>query len=562
MTLTHTAPPRRLAAVLCLLLLVARGTAADPIRAEARLRQPPVAGGEAVIEFRFVLEPGVHVYAEESHFFQFQENDSRGLGGQATVERPPTRQIPDLLAAEPGALARVFAGEASVLVRRPVTAASGQAWAWSGSLQYQGCTETTCFPPAEVRFAFAGTIDGPPAVAPAVATGKPLWGGRSLLWGTLAAFLAGMALSFTPCVYPMIGITVAVIGGRGAGRRRTLWLTFLYVLGLSLVYALAGVAVALLGSRAAAFLRSAWVLWPIGALFLLMGLSMFDLFTLQTPGSLAARLQSIGGQGRAAGAFLMGALSAFVVGPCVTAPLLSLVTFVATSGRVVVGFLYFFALAWGMGLLLFVAGSASSLLPRAGAWMTRVKHVLGVVLVWGAFYFTRPLVGETVFLVATLVCFAAGTAFAGLLQVPEHGRGNLARGALRLAAGLLILALGATHWVSTLRDTGPRDARAAAAAGTIDLAAELAKGKPVLLDFTAPWCAICKEIERDVIARPEIQARLRDFTFVRVDFDSNPELVRRFALLGPPAFVFLDATGRPEGPAIVTGEALRDRLLP
>jgi thiol:disulfide interchange protein DsbD len=554
-------PSTRLGVLFAALAVALSAVRAEPIRLEVDLIQPARPGGTVVVEFRFLLEPGVHVYAAESHFFRLEDRRSEGLGAPS-LALPETIEVPDLLSEEPGAVVRVFKGDARIRVTRPVTGRAGGRWHWDGALHYQGCTDTSCFPPAEAPFAFAGVIgdNAQGTVAPdADASGAGTWAGRGLFWGTLAAFLAGVALSLTPCVYPMIGITVAVIGGRGMRRGRTLWLTFLYVLGLSLVYALAGVGVALAGSGLAAFLRSAWVLAPIGVIFLLLGLSMFDLFALQTPGSWAARLQALGHGGGPVSVFIMGALSAFVVGPCVTGPLISLVAFVAATGRAAVGFLYFFALAWGMGLLLFLAGGASSLLPRAGAWMERVKHVLGVVLIWGAAYFTRPLIGERVFFAAGFVCLAAGVAFAGLLTVPRRGAGRLGPAVARLALGLLLLTSGSVWWLTAARVPGA--AAGDVAPGRIDLAAELAFGKPVLLDFTAPWCAICKEIERDVLARPEIQARLQAFRFVKVDYDSNRDLARRFELLGPPAFVFLRTDGGLDGPIVITGEDLRRRLL-
>lgn len=537
-----------------------------PIVVEARLKQAPTATQPLIVEFAFKIAAGVHVYATADHFLKLEDKSVSGLG-PATITMPAIQTIPDLLADEPGAKTQVMTGEPVIVVTRPATAPAGGPWKWEGSLGYQGCTEKSCFPPAAAPCSFSGTVGSgtavtatpAPTVAPGAMSGE--WGNRGLWLGVLAAFVAGLALSLTPCVYPMIGITVAVIGGRGASRGRTLYLTFLYVLGLALVYAVLGIVVAKLGSGAAAFLRSAWILVPVGVLFLAMGLSMFDLFTLATPSGLASRLQQVGKQDSALGVLVMGALSAFVVGPCVTGPLIGLITFVATTGDVVTGFLYFFALAWGMGAILFVAGSAAGLLPRAGGWMAAVKHAMGMVLIWAAFYFTRPLTGEVVFLAASLTCLAVGLSVIDWLRLPGEAETGVWGARLRFAVAVVVLA-GASAYVVGDLYRGAADVQpGTTAGGRVDLAAELAHGQPVLLEFSAPWCAICKELERTVLAEPAVKARLGAFRVVRVNYDDNPELAQRFGIIGPPAFVFLDAQGRGAGDVIVTGEALRARLL-
>jgi len=549
------------------LILCAAATAfgSEPISVLPALKEMPDNGAQLRIDFHFTIADGVHVYTDPAHSFKIEDRTSQGLGRPAVV-LPPLTTIRDIGSDDPQATVQVMTGNATVTVRLPSVGKPGEPWKWEGVLHYQGCTDKMCYPPQAVPFTFAGKIGGPagaaaPAAAAPVAGFSPAssgsWAGGGLLWGVLAAFVAGLALSLTPCVYPMIGITVAVIGGRNASRGRTLWLTFLYVLGLSLVYALVGVLVALLGNKAAMFFRSAWVLLPVGIVFLLFGLSMFDIFTLQTPAGMATRLQAVGKQGSAPGVFVMGALSAFVVGPCVSAPLLSLLTFVASTGRPLVGFLYFLALAWGMCVILFVAGSAAGLLPKAGAWMETVKHVMGMVLVWGAFYFTRPVIGETAFWVACVTCVGAGLGVVGWFKLPDPAAPRKYWSWCRLALATVILAAAALLVTTRFRGEG------APSAGSlrVNLEAELAKGRPVILDFQAPWCTNCKEIRREVLSKPDVQQRLASFNLVPVDYDHNPELVQQFGVIGPPAFIFLDAAGKPTGPVIVTGDDLRQRLL-
>jgi len=554
------------------------------ITTEITLSQTPTE--QCGLELRIVMRipEGLHVYRDR--LFEVQVSDSQNLGPME-IELPGTKKIPDAFADDPSAATEVFAGDAVIIARWQPHGRDGEPWAFQGALRYQGCSETNCFPPQEVPFSFAGIVgqsgDPGPAAEPPVlaapdrvrdqsataatpsksngsttAADKTGWATKGLWWGMFAAFVAGLLLSLTPCVYPMVGITVAVIGGRQATRGQRVGYTFLYVLGMSLVYALLGVMVALFGSPAAAFLRSAWVLIPVSLIFLLLGLSMFDVFTLQTPSALANKLQGVGRNGGALDVFIMGAVSAFVVGPCVTGPLLALITFVATTGRMLTGFLYFFALAWGMGMILFVAGAASGMLPRAGSWMQDVKHVLGVILVWAAFYFSRPIVGEPAFWAATLTAGVLVVSLLGWLHLPEPGSGW--RGSARLTAGVLIVFLLAFgfHWHWT-REIGA-DGSHATVNAPLDLDAELDRGKPVILDFWAEWCANCKKIEKNDLSDLMVQQQLERYNVVRVDYDRNTALVKRFGVIGPPAFIFLDRKGNPTGPTIVTGPELRRRL--
>ncbi|OVE82131.1 hypothetical protein BVY04_01730 [bacterium M21] len=539
-------------ALLCMIVMLPFSGYAQftsPIKVEL-VNQTSSSSEKAELEFVFEAPENVHIYSTEDKFLKLVTEESVGLG-TADLILPKLKPFKNF----DGAMLDVIEHDETVVVHIPFTGQAGEGWSFKGYLQYQGCSDTTCFPPSRKAVNLNGTIPssmaGTPQVAQAaIAPPSVPPASKGLLLMLLGAFGAGLLLSLTPCVYPMIGITVAVIGGKDATKRQTILRTFAYVLGLSLVYAIIGVIVASVGSAAAAFFRSTWVLVPIGAIFVFLGLSMFDVFMLQTPSFISSRASRFKANG-VAGSFLVGAVSAFVVGPCVSGPVLGLISYVATTGNRLAGFALFFALAWGMGLILFVAGTASTALPKSGEWMEKVKHLLGVVLIWAAFYFTRPLTGEGVFVAANIVAVALALQALGLLRFPEYTDRLKQTG--RFALGVAILGISSYVFLPSAAKPERKD--------TIVLSEELASEKPVLLDFSASWCSICKEIERTTLKEPEVMKALEEYNFVKVDYDSNPDLVKQFGIIGPPAFIFVDKDGSINGEIAVTGETLKKRLV-
>ncbi len=497
------------------------------------------------------IPDGIHVYATKDMFLDLVVDKSENLAKPELI-LPPTKPYKNF----DGSMLDVFSGSSRLIARFNYNDQPGALYAVSGYFQYQGCSDSICYPPKKVPFSFEGTV--PASVQSTGVANEASTPYASLLWGILGAFFAGVLLSLTPCVYPMIGVTIAVIGAKQASRGQTFFLTFLYILGLSLVYSIVGVIVATIGSTAASFFRSVWVLVPIGILFIILGLSMFDLIVIQTSSSLAAKVQKFSGKSKGSyiGTFLLGAVSAFVVGPCVSGPLISLITFVATSGDIVRGFAFFFALAWGMGMILFVAGTLSGALPKAGVWMGRIKHTIGVVLIWAGFYFTRPFIGEAVFISVSIAAFALGLHTIGILSIPDSGA--TPKKIFLSLLGAVVCAVFAYTQIVSLQGT----ALNANISQKIDLDVIVnTTTKPIILDFNAPWCTICKEIEHTVLQKQNVQKRLQDFVFVSVDYDNNPHLVEQFNIIGPPAFVFLDRQGKQVGKIIVTGEELEQRLF-
>lgn len=426
--------------------------------------------------------------------------------------------------------------------------------------------------------------------------GMAAWLHQAPLWQILALSLAlGALLSLTPCVLPMVPILLAVISGGGGavGRARGLGLAAVYVLGMSLVYTALGVAAGLLGAGLAAWLQSPWVLGTFSVLLALFALAMLDVFTLQAPvglqSAMQARLQRLPG-GRAGGVFVMGLLSALIVGPCVAAPLAGVLLFISQTGDVVVGGAALFALAWGEGLLLLAVGAgAGALMPRAGAWMAPLKAGFGLLLLATAWWMARPLLADGLYVAGWIVLalWAALVAWSAAAQGKgEGGPLRLLTRALALMLALWGLAQGAGLLAGghdMLRPLAPFTAGAGGAGSTAvasadpaairarftrvttlaDLDARLAAAdRPVMLDFYADWCVSCLEMEKFTFSDPAVAERMGRMLLLQADVTrmtgEDRALLARFDLFGPPGILFFDADGRIIPDARVVGFSKAD----
>jgi thiol:disulfide interchange protein DsbD len=390
-------------------------------------------------------------------------------------------------------------------------------------------------------------------------------GGAMLI--LLLAFPIGLLLSLTPCVLPMLPILSSIIVGQGATvtRGRGLLLATSYSLGVALVYVALGIAAALVGHGLSAFLQNPVVLISFGVLLLLLSLSMFGVYELQLPGALRDRLTTVNAGlsgGQLGGVFAMGVLSALIVSPCITAPLSGVLLFIANTGSVVLGGTVLFLIAAGMSVPLLVAGaSAGELLPRAGAWMERVKQVFGLLLVAVAFYIAGPVLPHVVPMLAygALLIMAATTVGAfDPLAAATNVNVRLAKGfgLVLAAAGVLLLyqvlagptvPAGASFGVANVSaNAGPHFDRVTSVA-ELDQRLQSA-GRPVMLDFYADWCVSCKEMESQTFVDPGVRAKLDKAVLLRADVTANSEddkaLLKRFHLFGPPGIILFDAQGR------------------
>jgi thiol:disulfide interchange protein DsbD len=410
------------------------------------------------------------------------------------------------------------------------------------------------------------------------------WLHQAPLWQILVLSLAfGALLSLTPCVLPMIPILLAVIaGGRAVtGRLRGLGLAALYVLGMSIVYTALGVAAGLLGAGLAAWLQSPWVLGSFAVLLALFALAMLDVFTLQAPVGLQTalqdRMQRLPG-GRGGAVFLMGMLSALIVGPCVAAPLAGVLLFISQTGDMLTGGAALFAMAWGEGLLLLAVGAgAGALLPRAGAWMNPLKTGFGILLLATAWWMARPLLADPLY-VAGWILLALWAALLGWSSTAGDAPGplrllvralsmmlvawGLAQGAGLLAGGRDMLRplapFAGTGAAGAPTDPAAIRARFTRVTSLADLDARLAAAdRPVMLDFYADWCVSCLEMEKFTFSDPQVAARMDQMLLLQADVTrmtaQDQALLKRFDLFGPPGILFFDAHGQPLADARVIG---------
>lgn len=594
--------------LLAMLLLTSAARAADEfLEREVAFQGSMRVLDDRHVELRFEIAPGYYLYREQ---FKFS-------GAGATLGTP---QIP------PGKVKydenfqkNVETYHDSVRIVLPIQQALPN---FTLAVNYQGCADKgLCYPPAQMRaeaslsaFGGSGSVrvlpgrdiptaaDVPPS-APSPAVAAPRSNASAAeqdgieaalrsgaLWKVVGVFfLAGVLLSLTPCVLPMVPILSSIIvgheAGGGAGRGRSFALAASYSLGMAMVYTALGVAAGLIGEGLAAALQSPWVLSAFAAALAVLSLSMFGLYELRLPSGLNGLLTQASYRlpgGRFAGVFAMGGVSALIVSPCVAAPLAAALVFLSQTRDVWLGGSALFSLAAGMSVpLLLVGASAGAVLPKAGAWMNDVKHVFGVLLLGVAVWTLQPVLPASWALVlwgALLV----GSAVA--LWPGRHGRRPLAARARQAVAavlgvaGLLQLVGAASGGTDVLQPlahlTGRRDAALRALPFTpvrsvaefdAALAAARQAGRPVMLDFYADWCVSCKEMERFTFSDPEVRRSLAAVSLLKADVTKNSAddraLLKRFQLFGPPGTIFFDGQGRELTDLRVIGFQNSERFL-
>jgi thiol:disulfide interchange protein DsbD len=375
---------------------------------------------------------------------------------------------------------------------------------------------------------------------------------RGLLWMYLASFGFGVLTSLTPCVYPMIPITLAIFGARGkdVSKRRAILLATAYVGGMGLTYSVLGVVFAEIG-KAGSFgsqLSSPWIVFPLVALFVALATSMFGAFELALPSALQGRLNRVGGRGFG-GAFAMGLVGGLIAAPCTGPFLAGLLAYVSTTGSAIGGGSLLFTYAIGMGVLFWVLAAFALALPKSGGWMDSVKSLSGIGLLFAAIYYLGPFMPwlknvaspHYWFLVVALVVGITGIAL-GAITLSFHGTG---REKARKAVGVTLVlasAIGIWMWNLAPKQHMPWDHDESSA-----LARAHTEHKGLMIDFAATWCAPCQEMER-TFGEPDVyDAIVADFVPLQLDVSegSDADMTRRdhYKADTLPAVVFISADG-------------------
>lgn len=346
-------------------------------------------------------------------------------------------------------------------------------------------------------------------------------------------FILGLALAFTPCVLPMLPILSSIVLGRQDGgpisKTRSAYLALAYILGMALLYALAGVLTAALGSGVQRALQSPIALILFALLLLFLAGSLFGLYELKMPQAWQNKVDQLAGRqkgGSIAGAFSLGAISTLVASPCITAPLASVLGFVAQTGSMVLGGGLLFVMALGMGLpLLLIAMGARSFLPQTGAWMMWLQRGLGLVLIALAIWIVWPAISV----------------------VADNQNQTSPRTEKRISSDLVFQVVRSSEELERI------------------LQRAKAENKPVMLDYYADWCISCKEMEAITFTNPEVAKAMSRFVLVQADVTINSQqsqaLLKQFSLYGPPAILFFNGAGDEQKSLRVVGFMAPSRFL-
>ena len=421
---------------------------------------------------------------------------------------------------------------------------------------YQPCTEGAggvCYPPRDRDLKVKGSAIPAGAAAP----GAPGGGGAlHLAWLFLAALGFGLLASLTPCVYPMIVITMAVIGAKGGGRARGLALSAMLVLGMAVTYTLLGVLAAAGGAAFGALAQSPWFLVPVAILFAVFAVSLLGAFEISLPERLQTRLSS-GPRKGLGGAFVMGLVLGPIAAPCVGPYAGSILVAIAQQGRVVLGGALLFTFALGMGILFMAVGVFSASLPRSGDWLVRLKQIMGLVVLGFALWTVRLLVPDWIgFSLWSAVLLLAGVVLGAFRPAEDLPGGFMkALAILALALGVLLGAKGVERGLGLALlpaagtapgQSGPELQGWMAQDLEGALAQAKATGKPVLVDVYAEWCAQCKELDEKTWPDPQVAAWVKDHAVaVRIDtYKVRKDLAQRLGILSYPTVLLLDGDGR------------------
>lgn len=527
----------------------------------------------------WTTQPGYYLYSNRIHVIP-APNSNVTLG---TLRLPPSVTKTD----KKGTLYHIYRNELTV----PVDVLGIHPGESLLYLSYQGCSdEGFCYPVETKQIKL--TIDTQLALSkalieavdemPSLAT-QPKEDAMAQIFSQHNGFMVllvfyglGLLLAFTPCILPMVPVLSGIIVGHGKDitTPKAFFLSLSYVLSMSLTYAAVGAVIALVGANLQINMQNPWAIVFFSALFIALALSMFGFYEFKLPSHWQEKIAGSNNdkrKGHYLGAALMGCLSTLILSPCVTAPLIGILTYIAQSHDVLLGCLALFCLSLGMGTPLLIIGtSAGKLLPKAGSWMNAVKAFFGIVLLGVALFLLSRILPPalTMFFWACLFIFS-GIFVGAFTQASNHKElFHKSIGLILFVYGLLILIGTSMGAHDPLQPLGMLNKSSAAAPTSVrnnqyslaSLKKEIseAKGQPVLLDFYADWCTSCTVMENTVFSNPLIEKELAHWVVIKVDLTQNTaqnkQIMRHFNVIAPPTYLFFSQDGLARPSLTTAGE--------
>ncbi|CAN5341529.1 hypothetical protein BH23BAC3_BH23BAC3_12070 [soil metagenome] len=592
---------KRITSILLLfLMLIPLGVVAQMGASSADKVNPEVKHSQNVIPAGSSAQVAVLLNLEETwHVNSNQPSQDFLIGTQLTIndtdeltatgfQYPPAKEYLFDFSPEP---VDVYEGEAPILFTLYASEdMEPGSYELSGSLRVQACDNEVCLAPVTlditvpVEISAAGTgfqpinaefFEGVETARGSITDALTARGGGEiaalfdtlgLFWAFAGIFLIGLALNLTPCVYPMLSVTVSLFGSRTAEESRlgsSFFMAFVYVMGIVFMYSVLGVAAAFTGALFGSWLQSPVVLAGIGILIFALALSMFGLYELQPPSSW---MQSLSGTQRKTGGVVGHFFSGLVVGvfaaPCIGPPIIALLAFVGSQGDPLFGFTIFFVMAFGLGFPYLILGTFSGLLskmPKSGTWMVWVKKVFGVVLVGVALFYLALAFFPAYSFHVIIVTVVIGGIYLGFLE--SSGRGVKTFTRIKWGFGAATLVLGAMMFMNLQKDGIEweiySDDRFTEA---------IENNQPVMMDFYADWCIPCLELERSTFTDSDVIDATQEFRRFKVDMtqyesEESRALRDRFEIAGVPTIVFIGPDGEEITDARVVGFLRADRFL-
>jgi thioredoxin:protein disulfide reductase len=493
---------------------------------------------------------------------------------------------------------RIYRGDVAVLLSFTLIGDNLENLDWKLKAGYQVCSETgdlTCYMPIEKSLPFTPQITDDPDRVTAVTA--PWFApaesadledklqnalGGNLILAFLLIFLGGLLSSFTPCVYPVIPVTIAFIGAHsGKSRLSGFYLSLFFVIGLALVFSVLGIVAAAGGSSFGSIGQSATIQFIIAGIFLALAASMFGAYEIQLPSSWLSKMQS-GAKSGPLGAIFMGGITGFIAAPCVGPIIGVLLVYIAATGNMLLGFFMMLMYALGMGVLFLVIGTfagALNSLPQAGGWMDTIKNFFGVIMVSMAIYFVRIYIPPTLLLLVIGAWILAVAVYVGAFTRLQEDSTFTAK--LYKALGLVLLVAGLYFTAGGVFKAWPLAVFSFGGTGTVATAPEIevewtvnnpdevfalaaTLDKPVMMDFYADWCVACKELDEYTWNQSSVVELSEEFLPLKMDFtvrdDWEKEMRTRFEVFGMPTVIFL----APDGTEIdrFVGFKKPDQVLP